>query len=92
MRYFFLFHYGGRYYRFISLLFGWVHSALWFFKLLRPRVENMRYKMAYRVLSYLDDFRIAPTASITVAVDDYCSRAVKILGALLKRLIIVRHP
>lgn len=92
MRDFFVFRYGGRYYRCIAIPFGWGRSALWFVKLLRPLVQHMRERMAYRVLPYLDDFLIAPTPAGVVSGEEDCKRAGRRLGSLLKRLGIVRHP
>jgi hypothetical protein len=42
MRDYFLFHYGGRFYRCIALPFGWGRSVLWFTKLMRPIVKYIR--------------------------------------------------
>lgn len=44
--------------------------------MLRPLVQHMWDKMAYRVLPLLDDFLIAPTAAGTVAVEGI-SRGIK---------------
>jgi hypothetical protein len=50
IRNFFLFHYGGRYFRCIALPFGWSLAAFWFVNLLKPFVGRMR-RWCYRVLS-----------------------------------------
>lgn len=59
IRYYFLFRYRGRYYRFIAPRFGWETSEWGFIKLLLHLVQHIRGKMGYRLLTNMDDFLIA---------------------------------
>lgn len=59
VRDFFIFRYAGRFYRCITLPFGWGRSALCFTKLLRPLVRYIRDRLKYRFLLYIDDFQAA---------------------------------
>lgn len=92
MRDMFLFRYGGRFYRCIALPFGWGRSGLWFTKLMRPLVQRLREKEQYRVLAYLDDFLVAPSRVGRVSSAQDCERARRVIGQLLGRLGITRHP
>lgn len=86
------FRYGGSYYRCIPLQFRWGRSALWFVKMLRPLVKNMRDKMKYPVLPYLDDLLTAPTAAGTMERGRDLQTDGKRLGDLIERQEIERHP
>jgi hypothetical protein len=75
MRDYFLFHYGGRYYRCIALPFEWGRSVLWFTKLMRPIVKYVRNNLGYRFLPWIDDFLCAPTDGQRPAIGRDCRRA-----------------
>lgn len=92
VRDFFVFRYGGRYFRCIALPFGWGRSVLWFPKLLRPLVQYLREKLGYRVLPYIDDFVAAPCPHGRPSRPADCKRARRRLTGLFGRLGIVRHP
>lgn len=92
VRNFFVFRYGGAFYRCIALPFGWGRSVLWFMKLLRPLVQFMREKLKYRVLPYIDDFLVAPSPPGRAATKGDCKKAGRVLEVLFERLGLCRHP
>jgi hypothetical protein len=91
MRDYFLFHYAGRFFKCVSLPFGWGRSPLWFTQLMKPMVKAMRAK-GWRVLAYLDDFLIVPSRCGCVARRRDCARAAVWIEKLLTRLGVLRHP
>lgn len=91
MRDWFLFHYGGRYFRCVGLPLGWGNSALWFMQLLTPFVTELR-RYGYRVLWYLDDFLIVPSPLGSVSTSQDCTVKKRKIPRLLERLGLVRHP
>jgi hypothetical protein len=88
---FFLFHYGGRFFRCVALPFGWGRSRLWFTQLMEPMVRALR-KKRWRVLVYVDDFLVVPSPVGKVARIRQCSRATRWISGLLSRLGVSRHP
>lgn len=92
MRDMFMFRYNSRYYRCIALPFGWGRSVLWFTKLLRPLVQYLREKCAYRVLPYIDDFLLAPSPGSRRSIARECRRARDPRDALFGRLGLTHHP
>lgn len=91
MRDYFLFSYGGRFYRCIALPFGWGRSPLWFTQAMAPFVRALR-AFGYRVLAYLDDFLLAPTPFGTPSSSRACAAARKRVAALMRSLGLRRHP
>lgn len=91
MRDWFIFRYQGRFFRSIALPFGWGRSPLWFTQLVAPFVRKLR-ECGYRVLSYIDDFLVAPSPHGTVATPADCVRARRRIDALMSALGLVRHP
>ena len=63
MRDWFLFRYDGKFYRCIALPFGCGRSPMWFSSLTAPLVQYMTCEMGYRVLCYLEIFKLLPPAS-----------------------------
>jgi hypothetical protein len=92
MRDYFLFHYGGRFYRCIALPFGWGRSVLWFTKLMRPMVKYIRSEWGYRLIPWIDDFLCARTDGRRPAIGRDCRRARQRLDTLLRELGLTRHP
>lgn len=91
MRDCFLFHYQGRYFRYISLPFGWGRSAMWFTKCLRPLVGYLRESFNYRVLAYIDDFLKAPSPPGRPATVSDVHRALSTVSRLLHVLDLRRN-
>ena len=90
MRDWFIFHYAGRYYQCVALPFGWGRSPLWFTQLMAVFVTELRRK-GYRVLSYLDDFLLAPSVAGVVSSPHHCLLASHFVEDLLHRLGLLRH-
>jgi Reverse transcriptase (RNA-dependent DNA polymerase) len=86
----FLFRYDGRFYRGISLPFGWGRSPMWFIQLMVPMVRKLRQQ--YRVLAYLDDFLICPVKSGRVASMRACGKTTQVIDKLISSLGLTRHP
>lgn len=91
MRDWFLFRYGGRYFKCVALPFGWGRSPLWFTQLVAPLVKHMRGK-GWRILAYIDDFLIIPTRFGKVSQERDCAKACRLIDKLLRRLGLKRHP
>lgn len=89
IRNFFLFSYAGRYFRCIALPFGWSRSSYWFVVLLKPFVGKLR-RWDYRVLSYIDDFLVAPSVGRASTTED-CWKASSRIDGLMERLGLKRH-
>jgi Reverse transcriptase (RNA-dependent DNA polymerase) len=90
MRDWFLFRCDGRFYRFISLPFGWGRSPMCFTQRMVPMVRNLRQQ--YRVLAYLDDVLICPLKAGRVASMRDCQRGTQVIDKLLSSLGLARHP
>lgn len=90
IRNYFLFHYGGRYFRCIALPMGWTRSPFWFINLMKPFVWKMR-KWGYRVLSYIDDFLVACAAGRVSTAGD-CRKGSERIEELMGKLGLARHP
>lgn len=90
MRDYFLFHYGGRYYRCIALPFGWGRSPMWFTKFMRGFVRHLRTRHAYRVLPYIDDFLVAAAPAGRPATEEDAAKARAVVSDLFNRLGLVR--
>ena len=86
-----IFRYDCRYYQCLALPFEWGRSPLRFTQPMVPFVMEIRL-MGYRVLSYLDDFRILPSAIGTVASFAECAEASGGIEKLLRTLGLERHP
>lgn len=91
MRDWFIFRYEGRYYQCVALPFGWGRSPLWFTQLMVVFVRELR-RVGYRVLSYLDDFLIAPSKWGITSTSEHCQVASRYIDGLLERLGLRRHP
>jgi Reverse transcriptase (RNA-dependent DNA polymerase) len=91
LRDWFFFRYNGRFFRCITLPFGWGRSTLWFTQLLFPVVRHLRTELRYRVLTYIDDFLVAPTCAGRVARLWDCHRATNEIETLLSRLGLTKH-
>jgi Reverse transcriptase (RNA-dependent DNA polymerase) len=90
MRYWFLFRYDSRFYRWIDVPFGWSRSPMWFTQLMVPMVRNLRQQ--YQVLAYLDNFLILPVKAGRVASMKDWWKATQVIDKLLSSLGITRHP
>jgi Reverse transcriptase (RNA-dependent DNA polymerase) len=90
MRDWFLFRYGGHFYRCIALPFGWGRSLMWFTQLVVLMVRKLRQQ--YRVLAYLDDFVICSVKAGRVVSMRDCRKATQVLDKLLSSLGLTRHP
>lgn len=90
MRNFFLFHYKGRYYRYVALLFGWGRSPMWFTKILRGFIRHLRSKCGYRVLPYIDDFLVAAAPPVRAATEEDAAAGHVVVESLFDQLGIVR--
>ena len=55
----FVYKIDGRYFRCISLPFGWKLSPAYFIKFMRPMVQYVRQQLRLRIHPYMDDFLIA---------------------------------
>jgi hypothetical protein len=91
MREWFVFRFAGTYYRCVTLPFGWVRSPLCISQLMISMVRWMRISCGYRVLTYLDDFLIAPTALGVVSTAEDCKVSTKRIDQLLAELGLRRH-
>lgn len=80
-----------RYFQYIALPFGWSRSGYWFCRLVERFWTMVRKRLSYRVLSYVDDFAIAPSMGLAATSED-CQRASLKLEKLLKRYRLTRHP
>ena len=89
VRNFFLFHYGGRYFRCIALPFAWCRSAFYFVNLLKPFVGKIR-RWGCRVLGYIDDFLVAPAIGRALTKADCVAMSMQI-DALMRKLGLARH-
>lgn len=92
MRDMLMFRYNGKYYRSIAMSFGWGRSAMWFTRMMAHLVQHLRSSLGYRVLSYIDDFLLAPSPKGIIASARACRRAAVKVDAVLKDLGITRHP
>ena len=89
VRNFFLFHYGGRYFRCIALPFAWCRSAFYFVNLLKPFVGKIR-RWGSGVLPYIDDFLVAPAIGRPSTGTDCLEISLKIDG-LMRKIGLQRH-
>ena len=80
-----------RYFQYIALPFGWSRSGYWFCRLVERFWTMVRTRLSYRVLSYVDDFAIAPSMGRAATAND-CRKASAKLGQLLNRYGLTRHP
>lgn len=90
MRDWFLFGYNGNYYRCVALPFGWGLSPCWFTQVMSPFTRELR-AYGFRVLAYIDDFLVAPSAFGTTATAEDCGAAKGRIEALMSRLGIRRY-
>jgi hypothetical protein len=81
MRDWFLFRNDGRFYRCITLPFGWGRSPMRFTQLMVPMIRKLRQQ--YRVLAYLDDFLICPVKARRVASMRDCRKATHVIDKLI---------
>lgn len=80
-----------RYFQYIALPFGWSRSGYWFCRLVERFWTMVRKRLQYRVLSYVDDFAIAPSMGRAATMED-CNRASRKIDYLLVRYGLTRHP
>lgn len=85
MREWFIFKYRNSYYQCIELPFGWGRLPFWFCGLMAPFVRELR-NWRFRVLSYVDNFLIAPSPFSIAATAGDCERASKRINYLLRAL------
>jgi hypothetical protein len=80
-----------RYFQYLVLPFGWSRSGYWFSRIVQRFWTMVKRTLGYRVLSYVDDFAIAPSLGHPASLAD-CRRASRRLDALLLRYGLTRHP
>ena len=90
MRDWFIFKYDGRDYRCMALPYEWGRSPLWFTQLMAPFVEEL-HRWRYRVLAYLDKFRVAPSPYGTTSEPRDCGSAQEHIVELMTQLGLQRH-
>lgn len=91
MRDFFFFHYRGRYFKCIVLPFGWGRSPMWFTNIMRDFVWYMRERLSYLVLSYIDDFLVAPSQPVRASNERDVSAAHTRISRLMYRFGITQN-
>jgi Reverse transcriptase (RNA-dependent DNA polymerase) len=80
-----------RYFQYLMLPFGWSRSGYWFSRLVQRFWTMVKWTLGYRVLSYVDDYAIAPSLGSPASLAD-CRRAWRRLDALLLRYGLTRQP
>jgi Reverse transcriptase (RNA-dependent DNA polymerase) len=79
-----------RYFQYLVLPFGWSRSGYWFSREVQRFWTMVKRMLGYRVLSYVDDYAIAPSLGRTASFAD-SQRASRRLDALLLRHGLTRH-
>jgi hypothetical protein len=80
-----------RYFQHLVLPFGWSRSGYWFSRLVQRILDYGQGTLGYRVLSYVDNYAIAPSLGRPASLAD-CRRASRRLDALLLRYGLTRNP
>jgi hypothetical protein len=80
-----------RFFQSLVLPFGWSRSGYWFCRLVQRFWMMVKNTLGYRVLSYVDDFAIAPSLGRAATAAD-CRKASRPIDELLRRYGLTRHP
>jgi hypothetical protein len=80
-----------RYFQHLELPFGWSRSGFWFSRLVQRILDYGQGTLGYRVLSYVDNYAIAPSLGRPASLAD-CRRASRRLDALLLRYGLTSNP
>jgi hypothetical protein len=80
-----------RYFQYLVLPLGWSRSGYWFSRLVQRFWTMVKRTLGYHVLSYVDEYAIAPSLGRPASLAD-CRRASRRLDALLLRYGLTRHP
>jgi hypothetical protein len=80
-----------RYFQYLVLPFEWSRSGYWFWRLVQRFWTMVKRTLGYLVLSFVDDFAIAPSLGRPASLAD-CRRASRHLDALFYRYGLTRHP
>jgi hypothetical protein len=73
-----------RYFQYLRLPFGWSRSGYWFSRSVQRFWTMVKRRNGYRVLSYVDDFAVAPSQGRAASAED-CRKASRLLDSFLER-------